>query len=357
MPKKDAAKEAKKKEAKAAKQAKKTAKGAIKQAKAAGEEVEEDIERILAAFVAEDAKKTAVTLTAVERPGPRSNFSLSVLPGSGEVLLFGGELNDGANNHCYNELYRGTGLGAADKWTLVSSPNTPPPRCSHQAVLLNAAGGWQLYVYGGEFATNLQFYHYNDTWRLDVASNRWARIESKRCPSPRSGHRMLAWRNFIVLFGGFHQSYTSDTWHRDVWVMDARTNEWREITFPGTAQQPAARSGMQFHLVPGKDIAIMYGGYSEVKVGSDALSVLPGKGGAGGKGGKGGAGGGGVVTASAAAAALLAKKSRSVVHQDLWLLKLSPLLGADGSVRAGSGGGAGGGGAGIPVWERVRTAG
>lgn len=54
-----------------------------------------------------------------------------------------------------------------NEWRQIESPNTPPPRCSHQAAFFRD----HLYVLGGEFATTEQFYHYKDFWRLNVKVN------------------------------------------------------------------------------------------------------------------------------------------------------------------------------------------
>lgn len=348
MPKKDSKeKEAAKKAAKAAKLASRTARSAGKQKAKAGDddEVEEDIEVILASLAKEEAKKTAVHVEICARPSPRANASITPLPG-GDFLMFGGEFWDGSLNHCYNDLFRfrlpsreataaaaavspaagdadaasrSTGVG---EWKSISSPNTPGHRCSHAAVLFN--GG--VYVFGGEFATNNQFFHYQDTWRFDIASNRWTRFECKKGPSARSGHRMLVWRNYIVLFGGFHQAVTSERWFGDVWLFDTRSCEWREVSFPTTSILPPPRSGMQFLAIPGKDVALLYGGYSESKQGAEH-SVLA----AGGK--KGGGSGGAALLAAA-------RKTQSNVHTDMWLLRLAPLLTG-----------------GQPSWDRVRYAG
>jgi len=72
----DVAKEAAKKEKKAAKQATKTARSTKKQKKKDGDESEEDVEAVLKAIQAEEAKKVAVTISACERPTARANFSL-----------------------------------------------------------------------------------------------------------------------------------------------------------------------------------------------------------------------------------------------------------------------------------------
>ncbi len=56
----------------------------------------------------------------------------------------------------YNELYRWN--FDKNEWKLIESLNTPPPRCSHQAIFFKD----KLYIFGGEYATLDQFHHYRD---------------------------------------------------------------------------------------------------------------------------------------------------------------------------------------------------
>lgn len=168
-----------------AKKAKQAQKGLKKDRKQNGAD-EEDIELLLLEFMKKDAERTQVTVARSSQPSARANFTMSVLP-SGELLQFGGEYYDGALNECYNDLFRWNldAISAAadnaplaalledeskqgeegdneDKdekpamWKSISSPNTPPPRCSHQSVVYRD----HLYVFGGEFATADQFHHY-----------------------------------------------------------------------------------------------------------------------------------------------------------------------------------------------------
>lgn len=124
----DKAKVEAKKARQAAKQEKSTVKRTKKEIKESGEE---DIEAILAEFAARDQARVAVSIIPCSQPSPRSNFSLTALP-NGEMLLFGGEFCDGEGTTVYNELFR----WHVDKneWKQIESLNTPPPRCSHQAV-------------------------------------------------------------------------------------------------------------------------------------------------------------------------------------------------------------------------------
>lgn len=125
----------------------------------------------------------------------------------------------------YNNTYR---LKEASNgiitWSEISSPNTPKPRSSHQAV----ASRSHVYISGGEFTSpsQMQFYHHRvrgliapcfssaiahlflfsvslpqrlscmcsqDMWRLDVSTMKWQELSCKGGPTPRSGHRAILW--------------------------------------------------------------------------------------------------------------------------------------------------------------------
>ena len=42
---------------------------------------------------------------------------------------------------------------------------------------------------------------------------------SGKAPSARSGHRMVVWRNQLVLFGGFYEAFRDTKWFNDLYVM------------------------------------------------------------------------------------------------------------------------------------------
>ncbi|OQR83764.1 hypothetical protein ACHHYP_14301 [Achlya hypogyna] len=253
--KKSATKKEEKKARQELKQQKINKKKASKEAKDAGEE---DIEAILNEFMKKDAAKVAITIVPTVQPSPRANFSLSSMPNN-DLLLFGGEYFDGECNECFNELYRWN--IETNEWKLISSPNTPPPRCSHQSVVYRD----HLYIFGGEFATADQFYHHRDLWRLDLKTNAWECIESKGGPSPRSGHRMIVWRNYLVVFGGFYEAARETKWFSDLFLFNFADLKWKKITFPVHKSTPGPRSGCQLAVLPAKDTIFMYGGYAKIK--------------------------------------------------------------------------------------------
>lgn len=286
MGKKDS-KDAAKKEAKALKQAKKASKGDKKAGKEdAAEGGEEDIEAILLELKQKEERKTAVTISVVEQPSPRSNFSLTALP-NGDLVMFGGEYCDGAGTTVYNDLFRWN--VEKTEWKLIESPNTPAPRCSHQAVYFNE----KLYIFGGEYATLDQFHHYRDLWTLDLKTHAWTEVHATGdCPSARSGHRMCVWRGYMVLFAGFFEQKRDMHWYADTYIFTFATESWSQVQHKPLAHVPRKRSGHQMVLHAQDDCIYVYGGFSKEKLAIQDSS-----------------------------------RKEAQVYDDMWMLDLRPVLG------------------------------
>jgi N-acetylneuraminic acid mutarotase len=190
------------------------------------------------------------------------------------LVLFGGEYWNGDAVRVYNDLFLYN--IKTNEWKQVSSPNTPPPRCSHQAVVVNRAGG-QLWIFGGEFssATQTQFYHHKDLWVLNLNNNSWEQIDAKAGPSPRSGHRMVQCKNKLVLFGGyFDQGRGLPKYNNETWLFDLDTNKWQKLEPKTGDLLPSARSGLQ--MFSWGDNVYVYGGYyrEQAKKGLEVGHVL-----------------------------------------------------------------------------------
>ncbi|KAM6223821.1 kelch domain-containing protein 4 [Rhynchocyon petersi] len=226
---------------------------------------EEDLEALIAQFQTLDAKKTQIVETPCPPPSPRLNASLSAHPEKDELILFGGEYFNGKKTFLYNELY--TYNIRKDTWTKVDVPNPPPRRCAHQAVVVPQGGG-QLWVFGGEFASpsGEQFYHYRDLWVLHLATKTWEQVRSTGGPSGRSGHRMVACKRQLVVFGGFHESTRDYIYYNDVYTFSLDTCMWTKLSPSGMG--PSPRSGCQMSVTTQGGIVI-YGGYSKQRVKKD----------------------------------------------------------------------------------------
>lgn len=263
-----------------------------KLAKKSGDEEEEDvdIDEILANFAKQQEEFEAVTVESCSRPSRRQNAAMvsSPIHGKRELLLFGGEtVDDSGSAKFYNELYS-YNLDN-DVWRRITSPNSPLPRSGH-SMCVHPSG--IILLFGGEFSSPKQstFYHYGDTWILDGQSKEWTKVEAKKGPSARSGHRMTYWKNYILLHGGFRDLSASTTYLNDLWAFDVTSYRWHQIELPGNGMYPEARSGHSF--MPIADGAVVWGGYSKVKgTGGSKKGQLKGK-----------------------------------VHQDTWVLKMKPDL-------------------------------
>lgn len=278
------------KEAKKARMAERNAKIANKseskdkkKSKKAGSDDEDDmdIDEVLANFAKEQAAFQAVTITAVEKP-PTRRVNATMVPspiqGKREIFLFGGETtskqqvttgNPRAGTQktttttlavFYNDLYHYS--VDTDQWRIITSPNSPLPRSGHS---MCAHPSGIILVFGGEFSSPKQntFYHYGDTWILDADTKEWTKVEAKRGPSGRSGHRMTVWKNYILLHGGFKDLGTTAMYLNDIWAFDVTSYKWHQIEFPPTHIVPDARSGHSF--LPHPEGGVIWGGYSKIK--------------------------------------------------------------------------------------------
>ena len=49
----------------------------------------------------------------------------------------------------------------------------------------------------------MQTFVYGDLYRYDVEKNEWKLISSPNSPPPRSSHQAVAWKDHIYIFGNF----------------------------------------------------------------------------------------------------------------------------------------------------------
>ncbi|POW11819.1 hypothetical protein PSHT_08281 [Puccinia striiformis] len=186
---------------------------------------EEDLLTTLEEFRAKWEADHKVTEDLIDGPpSRRANASFTPDPNQPYIWLFGGEFFNGTTAHFYNDLYRYS--PDKNEWRRYSSP-TFPPRSTHQMVATPGGGG-KLWLFGGEFASSNQttFHHYRDMWCFDLSTHSWERIETKIQPSARSGHRMVVWKQWIILFG------------------------WQQITSRDNERWPSARSGLSLLSIP-----------------------------------------------------------------------------------------------------------
>ncbi|PYI18458.1 putative kelch repeats protein [Aspergillus violaceofuscus CBS 115571] len=294
-------KSAEHKERVAAKQSKKAAqkekRGKTKGKDADSDAEDADLDAILAQYAEEQARFLKVTETVSGHPTPRSSATVLASPSNqNELLVFGGEYFDGNLATFFNNLFiyninRG-------EWKEINSPNSPLPRSGHAWCRGGNTGG--VYLFGGEFSSPKQgtFYHYNDFWHLDPSTREWTRLETKgKGPPARSGHRMTYYKNYIILFGGFQDTSQQTKYLQDLWIYDCSKYTWFTPNLSAASQKPDPRSSFSF--LPHETGAVLYGGYSRVKVSA----------GVGGKPVKNGP---------------QRMTMKPMVHQDTWFLRITP---------------------------------
>ncbi|KAL2809663.1 putative kelch repeats protein [Aspergillus granulosus] len=256
-----------------------------------------DLDAILAQYAEEQARFLKVTEVVSEPPSPRSSATVLASPSNrNELLVYGGEYFDGTVATFFNNLF--VYLIDRGEWREVTSPNSPLPRSGHAWCRGGNTGG--VYLFGGEFSSPKQgtFYHYNDFWHLDPSTREWSRIETKgKAPPSRSGHRMTYYKNYIILFGGFQDTSQQTKYLQDLWIYDTSKYTWFNPTLSTASQKPDPRSSFSF--LPHESGAVLYGGYSRVKV-STGVGNKPTKGGA------------------------QRMTMKPMVHQDTWFLRITP---------------------------------
>uniref|UniRef100_UPI00358FFA8C kelch domain-containing protein 4 n=1 Tax=Myxine glutinosa TaxID=7769 RepID=UPI00358FFA8C len=86
-------------------------------------------------------------------------------------------------------------------------------------------------------------------------------------PSKRSGHRMVALKRRLVVFGGFQETLRDFIYHNDLHIFDMDTFSWTRVTSVGSG--PTPRSGCAVLPTPDSTGLIVYGGYSKQRVKKD----------------------------------------------------------------------------------------
>lgn len=101
-----------------------------------------------------------------------------------------------------------------------------------------------------------------------------------------------------MLFGGFQDTSQQTKYLQDLWIYDTQNFAWYSPILPPVSQKPDARSSFSFH--PHETGAVIYGGYSRVKVTVGAGKQSKGR-------------GQGLRTVL-----------KPTIYQDTWFLRISP---------------------------------
>ncbi|XP_017148496.1 F-box only protein 42 isoform X3 [Drosophila miranda] len=132
-----------------------------------------------------------------------------------------------------------------------------------------------MYVFGGGSTSDTTF---NDLWRFDLTHMRWARpVATGTYPSPKGSASMVAWKDQLVLFGGWrypslHPPYQPWCLFDELHYYDLGKNRWLlRNTMP--CPPPMAGHSATVH----GDRMVVFGGYqitNDVNINSNDTWVL-----------------------------------------------------------------------------------
>lgn len=194
----------------------------------------------------------------------RTNFSICSFEDT--IYIFGGEFFNGSKTEVYDDFF--TYNTIKKEWKKIVASPMPTPRSGHQ-MISTAQNGGELYLFGGEYASpsQLQFLHFRDTWKYQLSTKQWEKINTPVAPSARSGHRMVLSKKRIFLFGGFHDNTNSFQYFNDTWIFSLETYTWTKIETVGMG--PTPRSGVVMGATEDGKI-IINGGYTKTNAKGDA---------------------------------------------------------------------------------------
>jgi hypothetical protein len=171
--------------------------------------------------------------------------------GDGKLVLFGGESYSGIAGIAYYQdtwLYEISG----HEWSKLEIGGTNPPSRSKHT--MSFCGDGKLVLFGGYiYKIGLGY----DTWKLDIKTLKWTKIENKITPSKRVNHSMsYIGNNISILFGGYG-SYSGNNYLSDTWFFDSSSDKWiqgkNQKTIP-----PIRKSHSQSYVGDGK--VLLFGG-------------------------------------------------------------------------------------------------
>ena len=146
-----------------------------------------------------------------------------------------------------------------------STAQAPPVGNLSGSGLSTDPGREEAVLFGGSNATG----PLNQTWAYWEANNSWTKISTATAPTPRSdfGFAGDPDSNVAILFGG-RTNVTTDRVVADTWVFNFTLGTWTNVT---KASGPAARQDPAFAVAPSLGEALLYGGWNRNYSGTGAL--------------------------------------------------------------------------------------
>lgn len=196
---------------------------------------------------------TNLNLNPADSPSPRSLTAMVYVPDKMQVILFGGETEEGLSDETW---------AFNDTWTKLTLNPSPSPRFKH--AMAYDAMNQQVILFGGEIDLGEKN---SETWAYDVNNNTWSELSPANPPSARLGHAMVydTINERIMMFGGFATG--SSFPNGGTWVFDYSTKQWSQLFPPAPVPQGRFLHAMAYNIDTGE--TILFGGAWEGCGGSD----------------------------------------------------------------------------------------
>lgn len=246
----------------------------------------------------DSSEKKWTMLLPINNPGPRSSHKMSMIDTSNKILLFGGSFMNGSSTIYYNDTwlydidnntwnqtfpstnpversghtlsqipgtdkvilfggYNGTILNdtwvfdlSDNEWTKIITIGSPDGRYDHEMAFIDEID--KVIMFGGKRNSN----DLNDTWIFDYSNNNWTKLNFLISPSNRSGYALatILGTDRILLHGGIGHEIYGDTW-----IYDLSDNLWIDTNLDF---QPSNRYDHTLTPVFGSDRIVLFGGMS-----------------------------------------------------------------------------------------------
>ena len=178
---------------------------------------------------------------ATTGPSPRTTATMAYDASSGLVVLFGGSTE---NDPVLGDTW--VWNGTTSTWTQLSPIASPPARAN--AMMAYDAATGQIVLFGGDVnSTQL-----GDTWTFNGTT--WTQLSPAKSPSARSDAMMAydAATGQVVLFGGMTSNFES---LNDTWTFNGTT--WTQLT-PATSPSAESNAMMAYDAATGQ--VVLFGG-------------------------------------------------------------------------------------------------
>ncbi|OGL47316.1 MAG: hypothetical protein A2161_17100 [Candidatus Schekmanbacteria bacterium RBG_13_48_7] len=209
-----------------------------------------------------------ITGTSGDIPPPMMGCSaVSLILGTGEMIIFGGYTGSGYSNEIYSYS-----PPPVNEWTLLSSvTDPPPPRTEQSAILIPDSTGDTILIFGGKDSS----VYFNDLWKFDLASTTWTEISAAGdIPAARASHTAVYndTDNQMIVFGGETPVCNDDTY-----ILNLSTNNWTELIPLISPDARAEHVSIWDNLSGSYSRMVTYGGNCITTVFSDTweFSVQP----------------------------------------------------------------------------------